>query len=454
MVACLAALLTVASYRSHRRAAEWTLTRLREQVRLADALESLPEAAPLPGDPEKPTIPARWCAEINRTTLINGSSSPLFGTGMSSQASDSNLKRMWSRAGSVIPYAPIQFVGTPLEWLNSTTWATADGAYQVLSGAKYPGSSDGYPRFVDEFRMLKRAHYAGEAVFQGTAVHKWLVRSFFPGAGVVSTLLMSTIADGTPLFMEQNTSFKMPGSTSKVPIQESSVYVSWQADGECFGNTGAWEDFDPELFTNPPPCDADHIPPPTSMTSYIFHPKNEWNISAQDNGNAQGDVYFVCEDMLSNQSAYNGYQIISEYTIDYVPRFGQYQNCNGYPSTCFGNEHFWVGHEAALGQGSPSGGQCEDNPLTGEWYSLPVGGKCAAGAAPGDGSCTWTASRVKTIDAKCLFARGFIDACTAEMRAPFPNASKIFAAAFTSDDASAGGCPPLPGPPPEEARAY
>ena len=34
-----------------------------------------------------------------------------------------------------------------------------------------------------------------------------------------------------------------------------------------------------------------------------FHPKGEWNISAQDNGNAQGDVYFVCEDMLSNQSA-------------------------------------------------------------------------------------------------------------------------------------------------------
>ena len=57
---------------------------------------------------------------------------------------------------------------------------------------------------------------------------------------------------------------------------------------------------------------------------------------------------------------------------------GQYENRQGWGAarTCLGDEHFWVGHEAALGVGYPTAGQCVANPLIGE----PI-----AGSAPNAG---------------------------------------------------------------------
>ena len=82
--------------------------------------------------------------------------------------------------------------------------------------------------------------------------------------------------------------------------------------------------------------------------------------------------------------------------------------------------------------------------LTGEWWSLPHGGKCQPGAAPGDGSCTWLPARVKTIESTCLFKeQGFAAACRAAGRAPFTAATKLFENAFSSDDPAEGGCPPI-----------
>ena len=78
---------------------------------------------------------------------------------------------------------------------------------------------------------------------------------------------------------------------------------------------------------------------------------------------------------------------------------------------------------------------------------MPEGGKCKAGATPGDGSCTWEAKRVKTVDAQCLVERGFLAACKADGRAPFKAAQQVFLAAFASADPAQGGCPALPGPP-------
>ena len=146
--------------------------------------------------------------------------------------------------------------------------------------------------------------------------------------------------------------------------------------------------------------------------------------------------------------AFPDYQWITQWSLDLVPRWGQYQNCNNYgaANNCLGNEHFWVGHEAALGLGAPDGGQCVDNKLVGEWFSLPLGGKCAAGASPDGKACTWSEKRIKTIDAQCMLKHGYIPACKTDGRAPFAAAKKIFLAAFASDDPAKGGCPALPGP--------
>ena len=103
-----------------------------------------------------------------------------------------------------------------------------------------------------------------------------------------------------------------------------------------------------------------------------------------------------------------------------------------------------MGHEAAQSLGLPRGGQCTSNPQTGEWWSLPVGGECKGGDTPEGGKCTWSGTRRKTIDAKCLLDQhGFKEACAADRRAPFPTATAIFLAALAEDDPNKGGCPPL-----------
>ena len=108
--------------------------------------------------------------------------------------------------------------------------------------------------------------------------------------------------------------------------------------------------------------------------------------------------------------------------------FGQYQNCNGYPPKCAGSNNFLVGHSGAQNQGPvPNNGQCSSNPLVGEWYSLPVGGKCTGEARPHDGTCTWRKHHIKTIDSKCLIEQhGFKEVCAKDARAPFSAVSRTF----------------------------
>ena len=84
----------------------------------------------------------------------------------------------------------------------------------------------------------------------------------------------------------------------------------------------------------------------------------------------------------------------------------------------------------------------------GEWFSLPHGGHCTGGAAPDGKACTWRATRVKTIDSKCLFEQhGYVAKCAeGAARAPFKAAEVTFGKAFAAVDPAKGGCPALPGP--------
>ena len=105
------------------------------------------------------------------------------------------------------------------------------------------------------------------------------------------------------------------------------------------------------------------------MSMFIFHPKANFNIVRQDLGSPVGDSLFVC--LEGNTGGGHDYEWITEYRVEHVPNYGQYQNCNGYPPKCFGVENFWVGHEAAFALGPMesgiAAGQCTQNPLVGEW---------------------------------------------------------------------------------------
>ena len=103
----------------------------------------------------------------------------------------------------------------------------------------------------------------------------------------------------------------------------------------------------------------------------------------------------------------------------------------------------------------PLSGQCTPHKETGTWFSHTAGGKCADGARPARGVCSWrVVERVKTISLHCL-AAAMTDACRADIAAaggstlPAPgkfiyNTSlPIFLNALASDDIATGGCPPI-----------
>ena len=45
------------------------------------------------------------------------------------------------------------------------------------------------------------------------------------------------------------------------------------------------------------------------LEQYIFHPRQYYNISNQDAGDIVGDTYFVCEDVLLNNTAKDHYEV-------------------------------------------------------------------------------------------------------------------------------------------------
>ena len=112
-----------------------------------------------------------------------------------------------------------------------------------------------------------------------------------------------------------------------------------------------------------------------------------------------------------------------------------------------GDEHFWVGHEAALGVGYPTAGQCVANPLIGEVVAADrreVRRRRDAGRRHGARGSPPT-SRRSTRRA------GSTTTTSLRRRAP-PNrvrrreaAAAIFEAGFASEDVAKGGCPLVAG---------
>lgn len=366
-----------------------------------------------------------------------------------SMSSNNVSKRLYMLSADKLPWAPQSYMGTPLEWLNATDFLTGTGAFMLLEGAKYVNPS--IPGFFDYFSWVPYARYVSAfSWLNGTQVDMW---TYTAGQSGAAFTMLTASGTSTPLYLEVNSTSPVYGNTST-----RYRFQTFTPDREL---PHVWDGFDEASFRHPTPCalpDSGAQPHAVNQTVFIFHPKpsaslparDAFNITMQDNGDLRGDVFFVCQDLLTNASRAMGedYQWITRWEIELVPRWGQYQNCNGYPNpSCLGAEDFWVGHEAAIGMGTPDGGQCVSNALTGEWFSLPLGGQCHGESMPDGRTCTWRPRRVKTIDAQCLFGHGYLARCRdGTQRAPFTTAEKLFEAAFASDDPAAHGCPALPGP--------
>ena len=413
---------------------------------LARARLATIHGAPTPFD--KPQIPSAWSASVGSLAQ------PFFPPGapatwsLANLDSDAQLKRSASLSSQKLDFAPMPYVGTPHEYLNYTRLA-----YDKFSGIVMNGQtldmSRSYPRgsFQDIFGWIKYATPGGDVVYNQTTCQAW---SLYAPSSNASLYLLTTPDAKTPgfakpVYFEENVTISQGGQPFLYRVKYD--FLDWRPNSAL----PLWATFNESDFTSPAACPlppGGAVPAPTTRDIYVFHPAADFTLANQDAADALGDTLFMCVEGLSK--GYMRNNSVTHWSVEWVPRWGQYENCQGWGAarTCLGDEHFWVGHEAALGVGYPTAGQCVANPLIGEWWSLPIAGKCADGATPGDGTCTWKPTHVKTIDAACLLDddHKFAEACAAESRAPFKAAAAIFEAGFASEDVAKGGCPGLPGP--------
>lgn len=387
-----------------------------------------------------PEMPRKWRGHVNQTVLVNGQVPPPtfgFAAPLPLMASDSEAKRMLTISDMELPFAPRDYVGTGMEWFNSTVFNTDNATFFEINGNKY--YAGGNSPFNDMFAWVPMAKYSGQVAVKGEQLHRWTFST--DNQQMSSSFELLVHESGVPVRLTQNIS--SPQAVYNVTYKFESFDTGL---GEL---ERLWNTFDKSEYFTPMVCPAPSPLIAENVTMWIFHAKHVMDIVGQDLGNEAGDVVFVCQDVIANQSLAtdHGYEWLTQWEIELVPRWGQYQNCNGHPPQCIGKENFWVGREHAEYMGLPAWQrQCgADNDLTGMWFSLPIGGQCKIGEHPGDGSCTWRiARRVKTIEGKCLFEKnGFKQACVAEQRSPFPKATQLFKDAFASEDPNRGGCPAL-----------
>jgi len=385
-----------------------------------------------------PTLPSIWNGTGDSIQQMGNASNQqvvAFGVNVT-MMSDATKKQSASIGQEPFQWGPEAFHQAGNSTITQIT-LTSNMTFLILNGAKYIASPG---TFNNLFGWTLGATNAGIVTWNGMKLTRWILQ--IPTGNTSYELLVTS--DNTPVRQELNTT--VPES---VPVYGGKRYSQKHVFNTFHANSALvpdpFENFDINDYLEPMRCEPE-VEPIKNVTMFIFHPTNNFEIAGQDLGDAQGDVFFTCVDVMLKQPGQidHDYQWITQWSIELNPTFGQYQNCNGYPSNCLGDEHFAVGHAAAQNLGRPVLGQCQLNPETGEWFSLPVGGECPASVTPDFKQCSWRKTRVKTIDSKCLFdTHNFRSMCEVDGQAPFKAATDIFSQAFSSDNVSDGGCPPI-----------
>lgn len=383
-----------------------------------------------------PPIPDSWTATAltSQTGVVRAASIDM--------AEDNSAKRRLTSRSSTYPYAPLNY---PAD-INMSSFVYDGGQTEMINGIYLPSSTN--VTFNSIFAWLPAAHDGGVVTHNGKPAHAWVIS--FPSAGYSAELLFGK--NNLPVAMQQN--FTDP--VSKLPGSVTYEFTRFKSGTTPDWNT-TWSTMK-QACAAPPRCKKPAGVQPMNITMYIFHPPGDFEIAGQDLGDPLGDVTFVCQDILGGKpnTTDHNYQWVSEWTIELLPWWGQYQNCNGYGAAnrCISQETYLVGRETPEYIKQPGQTalhrQCGPmDPLLGQWFSLPAGGECKGGAAPSDkpaseGGCSWRrAERVKTVDGSgCLITtHDFKSLCSTDARDPFPSATAAFLAAFASEDASKGGCP-------------
>ena len=316
-----------------------------------------------------------------------------------------------------------RFVGTMVT--NDTNVAYQNESF-IVTGGSHPICRQvpffGLQRFQDYFAWAVDpliSEYAGQHVVDGKVCALWRLKN----------KSMSLCADGN-IPVELNISGVVPMGSGG---SEKKFNTSYR-----FGPLKLGREVPEFLFQVPavcrslaPSCENARGQDPVVLNAYVFHPglsAADYNIEDQNVADLAGDALFICQDCLGNQSSVgdHNYSLISRYTLEVSPAYGQYAMCNGYPDTkppgplCIGGDLRLVGKMAPFMAGDGEH-RCSAGSPTGFWYHLPKAGRCSGESRPTKDAwakgCTWSVlKRVKTIRQKCLVKeRDFLKYCKADV---------------------------------------
>lgn len=404
-------------------------------------------------EPARPKIPGRFSAPMKFTTFDTGYNQT--GNGFFAQDKDQQAMRVETMRPSV---------GLGDLLINATDLVVQNKSY-VMTGGEHPICRVlpffGQQRFTDFFSWASNPQlsaYRGQRLVAGRPCTIWALR--LKGSHI------SLCSEGNNP-VELNVT--LPRNNSGGDVYNFTYH---------FGTLSTGSHEVPEyLFQKhqicdsvAPACENGRGVAPVPLDAYIFHPgmsHADYNIEDQNVADLPGDALFICTMRLYQEGRLDhNYTLISRYSLEVSPAFGQYAACNGYPNTkppgphCFGGDDRLVGREGSFSAGDGEG-RCVRENHVGFWYGLPKKGRCPAGEAPGkdawSSGCTWSLKkRVKTIRQDCLLKdQDYLKYCKADVleKKGFTRSIKALEAAFASEDPSMGGCADIGGPNTDERLA-
>jgi len=425
---------------------------LKEAAGIIEAAEEKPvrtQVAQPADEPARPAVPHRFSANIKFISFDTGY--PAIGNGFFAQDADEKTMRVETLR---------PFPGTEQLLTNITSLMRGNESWDI-TGGNHPICRQlpmfGQQRYADLFAWAANplvSEYQGKHAVAGRVCSLWNLRSKTPSK-------ITLCADGNDP-VELNMSIPTNASGTGAKSYNMTYHFGPLTDGSKVSETVFEKPHICETFI--PPCENGRGLEPVAMDAYVFHPgisAEDYNIEDQNVADLAGDALFICMDCLQNQKSFidHNYTLISRYTLEVSPAFGQYALCNGYPDTkppgpsCIGGDPRLVGKEAPFFAGDGEK-RCDAGSPIGFWYGLPKGGRCPPGQRPSKDAwasgCTWAVQkRLKTIHQACLLKdHDYLKFCKADVLAKkgFPRSIKALEAAFASEDPSIGGCADVGGP--------
>ena len=300
-------LTTIATTAHAHQPHEWARITAQRDALLATARSATQLRAPV-SDSKKPHIPLVWSARINQTTWLNGvEQTSIVPIDITYIMEDSIRRRTATANRCEFKWAPAAFVGTGLDYINMTQYNENNFCGMLLNGQPLDMSMYARP-FSPFFSWLAGAADGGLVPHNGTMMQSWVLNTSQGAANYYFELLVD--ADNHPALVTQNMTGVPPPcsseprtrniATSRCPavcahgrphlalpctgrygpdafIREE--FLEWAGDESLLPRV--WDGFNESAFATPPKCAAPADPKPADTRMFIFHPKDNFNISGQ-----------------------------------------------------------------------------------------------------------------------------------------------------------------------------